>query len=289
MSTVHLVTCTELPDGDEDAKLLVDALARVGVTGAWVAWDDPAVDWSAALAVIRSTWDYSPRRDEFLEWTRTVPRLANAADVVAWNSDKTYLRDLAEADIPIVPTEWVAPGEMLRLPIEGEFVLKPSVGAGSKGAGRFAASAAEAAHTHTQLLHDAGRVVLVQPYLAQVDDVGETALIYVDGQFSHAVSKAAMLPESTVNPLGSGSSHNLFVEERMSSHEASSAELALGARVVEFVRERFGADQLYTRVDLLPSSVGPVVIELELAEPSLFLSYADGAADRFTQAIAARA
>ncbi len=285
MTAVLLATCADLPDGDEDADLLGAALRARGLRPLWAVWDDPSVDWSAGLTVIRSTWDYTARRDDFLAWAGSIPRLVNPADVVRWNSDKTYLRDLAAAGIGIVPTEWIEPGRPVPLPVDGEYVLKPSVGAGSRGAGRFSAGQDAAARAHTAALHDAGRVVLLQPYLDDVDHVGETALIYVEGRYSHAVTKGAMLPEGVTHPVDG---YELFVQERIRPTEASPAERGLGEQVMGYVRDRFG-DQLYTRVDLLPTPDGPVVIELELTEPSLFLDRADGAADRFADAIAARA
>jgi glutathione synthase/RimK-type ligase-like ATP-grasp enzyme len=170
-----------------------------------------------------------------------------------------------------------------------EFVLKPTVGAGSKGAGRFDPTrdgVLESARAHAAALHAAERTVMVQPYLGDVDRDGEAALLYFDGEFSHSITKGAMLPEGTVHPQAG---HDLYVEERITPHDASEAEVAVGAKAIALLHERFGRDLLYTRVDLLPGPDGPVVIELEVAEPSVFLNYADGAADRFAAAIAATA
>ena len=90
--------------------------------------------------MIRSTWDYTERRAEFLAWARSVPVLANSYRMLEWNSDKIYLRDLADAGMPITPTEWLAPG-LGRIELGyDEFVVKPSIGAGSRGAGRFRAA-----------------------------------------------------------------------------------------------------------------------------------------------------
>jgi len=283
--SVLLATCAELPDGDEDAKLLDAALAAAGVEARWVPWPDIAPT-DAGLVVLRSTWDYTHRRAEFTDWVAALPRVANEAAVVGWNSDKVYLRELAAAGLPIVPTNFAAPGEPVEFGGHAEYVVKPSVGAGSRGAGRFAATDVAAARTHAAALHDAGRVVLVQPYVDAIDRAGETALIYIDGVFSHAVGKAAMLPAGFAHPVDGDA---LFVEETISARAPSPAELAAGELVLAFVRDRFGADQLYTRVDLLPGPDGPVLVELELTEPSLFLGYAAGSADRFATAIAARA
>jgi glutathione synthase/RimK-type ligase-like ATP-grasp enzyme len=287
--TVALSTCAELPAGDEDGDALVEALAKRGVAARWQVWNDPAASWAHGLAVVRCTWDYTRDRDGFLAWTRAVPRLANPAEVIAWNCDKTYLRDLAAAGLPVVPTTFVAPGELAALPVAGEFVVKPSVGAGSIGVRRFGANSAAQAQAHAATLHDAGRIVLVQPYVTDVETAGETALIYLDGRFSHAIRKGAMLPAQQPRPLEHVAEDTLYVLERIEAREASAAQLALGGQVMAHLRERFAADLLYARVDLLPTPDGPVLIEVELTEPSLFLSYSAGATDRLADAIAARA
>jgi glutathione synthase/RimK-type ligase-like ATP-grasp enzyme len=284
--TIAIATCRDLPDGDEDAAALKQALGERGIPATWCVWNDPGVEWSPFdLVIIRSTWDYTSDLRGFLNWADTLDRVSNPANVLRWNTDKAYLRDLAVASIPIVPTIWAAPGAAVELPPAGEFVIKPSVGAGSKGAGRFEAGD-PAALGHAEHLHAAGRTVMVQPYLAGVDTAGETALVYFGGQFSHAIGKAAMLPEAGANALDQAYSRSLYVDERISRRVPTDRELALGERVSRYVRDRVGTDLLYSRVDLLPTADGPVVIEVELVEPSLFLEFADGAVDRFADVIA---
>lgn len=291
-ASIALVTCSSLPGGDEDAPGLVAALSAVGLEATWQAWDDPGVNWPAYdLAVVRSTWDYTRDRDAFLAWCGRVPRLANHGEVIAWNTDKTYLRDAAAAGIPAVPTAWSDPGEAVTFP-RSQFVLKPSVGAGSKGVGRFdpgVPGALAAARAHTESLHDAGRTVMIQPYLDDVDVAGETALIYFDGMFSHAVCKGPMLAQASVHDLAPGLSRSLYVPERIAAREPGPDELRVGEQVLAMLRRRFGGDLLYTRVDVLPSPDGPVVVEIELTEPSLFLGHGDGAAARFAAAASRRA
>lgn len=285
MAAVLLATCAELPEGDEDGPLLTAALAARGISSSWASWDDPAVDWARDPVLIRSTWDYTFRRDEFVAWAKSVPVLLNPSAVVEWNSDKVYLRDLSAAGVAVVPTEWAAPGEPVLLPAAAQVVVKPSVGAGSRGAGRFLGHDVAAALAHAAQLHDAGRTVLTQPYLDGVDAAGETALLYFAGRFSHAVRKGPMLPEGTVHGIRS---LELFVPERISAREPSAAEFAVAARALTVLRERFGADLLYSRVDLLPGPDGPQVVELEAVEPSLFLLHSPGAADRFAAALTVR-
>jgi hypothetical protein len=269
---VALATCAAYPGGDEDAALLQRSLAAHGVSSSWQVWSDPRVDWDEfAAVIIRSTWDYTRNRDAFLNWASGLTTILNPAPVLAWNSDKVYASELNAAGIPVVPATISRPGQPVTFP-DGEFVVKPSVGAGSRGAGRFVPSTRTAAAEHAQTLQAEGFTVIVQPYLAEVDTVGETALIYFDGAFSHAIGKGAMLAPDAVFGLSSGDD-DVFVAETITARRPSEAELDVGAQVMRFVRERFGCELLYARVDLLPSADGPVVIELELTEPSLFLQY----------------
>ncbi len=283
MTAVLLATCKELPSGDEEGESLSAALRRRGIEPRWQVWDDPATHWDA-LTVVRSTWDYAARRDQFLRWAASVPVLENPYPLIAWNSDKGYLADLSAQGVATVPTEFVPPGEQVRYPDAREWVVKPSVGAGSRGVGRFADRTA--AGEHVRALHDAGRTAMVQPYLDDVDTVGETALIYLDGRFSHAVEKGPMLARHGVHAVEHA---DLFVAERITARAPTDAERALADEVVRALTSRVGTAPLYARIDLLPAPEGPVLVELEITEPSLFLLFDEDAADRFAAAIAARA
>lgn len=298
-----IATCAELPELDQDDRLLRDALEARGVATAAVVWDDPTVDWSAYPHVlIRSTWDYTDRARQFADWTRRVEHssaLLNPADVVAWNIDKTYLRDLEQRGLPIVPTIWLDPERNMdaraihtRFPAFGDFVIKPTVSAGSRDTGRYEAGDTPSrmlAITHAKNLLGVGRHVMLQRYLRQVDTVGETALVYVDGQFSHAVRKSALLAGPYRREETEGV---LYRRERMAPRDASEAERAVADRVMATIPELFpGLDRplLYARVDLIPDDEGkPVILEVELIEPSLFLEQAPGSAERFAEAVEAR-
>lgn len=275
---IALATCAELPEGWQEDEL------RDALDATWAVWDDPGVDWRAFdLVVVRSTWDYTPRRDLFLAWAQGLPRLVNPAGVLAWNTEKRYLRDLADAGLAVVPTTFVAPGGTFAPPAAGDYVVKPTVSAGSRDTGRFTAG------THDDLaralaarLHAAGRTAMVQPYLASVDTRGETALLYAGGAFSHAVQKTRILDAGDVAALDTAADPPLF------PRDPTAAERATGDRVMGWLADRFGAGALaYARVDLIEGDDGaPVVLERELTEPSLFLTYAAGAAERFAAAFA---
>lgn len=280
------MTCREFDRLDADDRLVIPELAALGVRAEPAVWTDPAVDWdSYDLAVVRSTWDYVDSRGDFLAWARSVPRLANSAEVMRWNTDKRYLRELAEAGVPVVPTQWFEPGDNLRLPERGAYVIKPSIGAGARDAGRFdlaEPAERELAHKHGQRLLDRGATVMVQPYLNAVDEAGETALLHFGGQLSHAIRKSALLSGPGTEVAG------LFREERITPRDSSAAETAVAAAVLAAVPPDLSAGLLYARVDLVPDVSGqPVLLELELSEPSLFLAHDPGAAGRFATAICA--
>jgi glutathione synthase/RimK-type ligase-like ATP-grasp enzyme len=288
VARVALATCAAFPAGEPvDGGLLLAACRAEGLSAEYVDWAAAHVDWVGYdLVVIRSTWDYVPRRTQFLRWAAAVPSLANPASVVAWNSQKTYLADLTAQGVPCIPSWFAGPGEKVELPADGEFVIKPAEGVGSLGAGRFTEPSA-AARAHAQALLDAGRTVMVQPYVSGVDGAGETGLIFLGGQYSHAIRKGAMLPPGHVHPMTLQERDELFVAEAITARSPSPAERAVADAALAAVPQ--SADLLYARVDLLPGADGPVVGEVELIEPSLFLEFDQSAPTRLARAIAVRA
>jgi glutathione synthase/RimK-type ligase-like ATP-grasp enzyme len=281
---VALVSARAARHLDEDLAPLAAALDEAGIDAAVADWDEPQVDWASFhLAILRSTWDYTQRLTEFLAWAEraaTLTRLLNPPEVVRWNTDKHYLRDLARAGVPTVPTRFVEPGDpaaraltaFLRQERAGEWVVKPAVGAGSRDAARYARGEEGAATHHIERLLQAGRSVLLQPYLEQVDRHGETALIYFGGRFSHAIRKGPLLQRGT-SPTDA-----LFAQEHITPRTPAAEELQIGDRVLAALPF---ATPLYARVDLIRSANDePCLLELELTEPSLFFAQAPGAARR---------
>lgn len=277
---IAIVTCAELPRLDPDDRLLAPALAALGIGSEIVRWDDPAADWAAYdLAAVRNTWDYAARRDEFLAWARSVPRIVNPAAVLEWTTDKRYMAELEAAGLPVVHTEFVdAPGASVDVGPHG-VVVKPAIGAGSVDAGRHTDPVEAAAHV--QELVTSGRTAMVQPFLPGIAERGETALMYLGGAYSHAIHKGPMLPErGIVRPDG------LFQPESILAREPTAGERAVADDVMAWVAERFGT-LAYARVDVVPGPGGaPAVLECELSEPSLFLGTSEGAADRLARSLA---
>jgi glutathione synthase/RimK-type ligase-like ATP-grasp enzyme len=264
---VALAGCSAIQDPDE--PLLVDALMRLGVGTVGVPWDAEH-DWSSYdLVVVRSTWDYTDRPAEFLAWAQSVPRLANPAHLLRANIDKRYLGRLAAAGVPVVPSTYP---DVAWTPPPGEYVVKPTVSAGARDTARYGPADGETARAHVRRLRGAGRGVLVQPYLAAVESAEETSLLFFGGAFSHGARKG---------PVLAGSAALSPEDTDIGPREPSDAEHEVAEQVLAAVSEPL----LYARVDLLPGPDGPLLLELELTEPFLFLGTSEGAADRFAAAI----
>ncbi|MGD9583372.1 MAG: RimK family alpha-L-glutamate ligase [Lysobacterales bacterium] len=304
MPPIALITCQAARPLDEDLPPLSAALTTAGIAHRIVDWDDPTVDWSDfAIALLRSTWDYVPRLAEFLAWAERVAALTelhNPLPMLRWNTDKHYLADLHAAGIATVPSRFVEPGsaaaESLAAWLDGsdpimagydEFVVKPAVGAGSRDAARHRRDDRSAALAHIARLLDAGRSVLLQPYLGRVDQDGESALIYIDGEFSHAIRKGPLLAPATAPTRA------LFAPEAISVRAASAAERALAEGILAALNTMPACHPfvppLYARIDLLRGDDGqPRLLELELTEPSLFFANSDAGAERFAAALSRR-
>jgi hypothetical protein len=265
---------------DPDLPLASAALRDAGATVDLVRWDDDTVDWAGYdLAVARSCWDYAWRRAEFLAWAAAVPRLRNPVELLRWNTDKTHLRDLERAGLAVIPTVW-DPTDADELPGAGEWVVKPSVSAGSRDTARW--PDASAALAHVAELTAAGRTAMVQPYLASVDDAGETAMLFIGGRFSHAVRKGPLLRR------GEGVRQDRDSRGDLRRVYPSCAQRACAQAVFDAIGHLVpgAAPPLYARIDLVLDDAGrPAVLELELTEPSLFLPQAPEAAASLARAV----
>lgn len=296
MKRVAIVATEGALDLDTDGAYLFPALARAGLEAEVVSWRDPRVSWEDfELAVIRATWDYVANYEAFLGWLERVSAattLLNPAEVVTWSSDKVYLQELAAAGHRVVPTSFLSPQDSLAacqeaLQAEGPLVVKPRVSAGCYETERYEPAEADAALAHVQRLQAMGAEVMVQPYQAAVEEVGEAGLVFLEGRFSHAFRKGPLLARGAA-ALPSGAEQPLFRKESIDPLQASPEQLSLAQAVMDWIGARFGP-LLYARVDLVPDPAGqPQVLELELAEPSLFHQTDPSSADRLAAAIAAR-
>ncbi|WP_053914229.1 RimK family alpha-L-glutamate ligase [Streptomyces sp. TP-A0875] len=289
---VALVTTGPRPEiaTDHDLPPLLAALHETGVAAESAAWDDPDVDWAGFdLVLIRSTWDYTWRREAFLDWAERCARmttLLNPPPVVRWSSDKFYLARLAEAGVPAVRTRYLAPGAAVEpaavLPADHEYVIKPAVGAGARYAARYRAGDRDTALRHIGHMHAEGVTAMVQPYMARIETGGERALVFLGGTFLHAVRKKAVL--GTGVPFD----HRKVAHPGLEPWVPTAREREVAERALAVVPH--AEDVFYARVDLVDDDAGrPVVMELELIEPNLFLFVRPASLPVVAQAVAARA
>ncbi len=288
---IALVSGAEAREFDTDLPYLSRALGDRGIITEVVDWDSMSVDWSGySMAIVRSPWDYHRRYPDFLTWLDVVSAataLHNSADIIRWNTNKEYLGELVEAKIGIVPTTFVRSAQdLVTITSEGmlerDIVVKPTISAGSNNTERHEESPVKAA-AHLGFLLDAGFVAMVQPYQRFIDERGETGMVYFNGKLSHSFRKGAILA------TGENIKNGLFAVEEITPRTASAQERDLGKAVMTFVKNKFGEYPLYARVDVVRGSAGvPVLMELELAEPSFFLQADHEAPSRFASAVMAR-
>jgi glutathione synthase/RimK-type ligase-like ATP-grasp enzyme len=258
-------------------------LARRGWHVEPVSWRAPVTWDEYELVVIRSPWDYQEDPSAFLAVLERIDasraRLYNPLPIVRWNICKTYLRDLQAAGIAIVRTQWLHGLDERMIPeLCAEFqtdriVVKPLVGANAHDTFVLRATGVPD-DSALAVARFAGREVMVQPFVERVLTEGEFSLIYLGGHYSHAVLKTPCSGDFRVQEEHGG----VIQTAQPPAHL-----LALADRVVRAVDGHL----LYARVDLvrLPSGQ-PAVMELELIEPSLYLSYDEQAPERFAEAIA---
>jgi hypothetical protein len=278
--SVAIVTCKVMPEPDPDEDLLLGALTYADLEPRMVAWDDETVKWADFdIAVLRSPWNYIDDLHGFLDWALragTQTRLYNPVEVVQWNTHKGYLRDLAKKGVPVVPTAWLGVGEELDLADimadRGwhDVVAKPVVGAGSFLTDRISdPNSAQAQAFWRELCAD--REVMVQPYMTSVEEYGERSLIWIDGELTHCVRKSPRLGDAD--------------ESVSDALPIAHAERELAEAVIADIPQSL----LYARIDLIrDENDQPLLAELELVEPSLFLKQDPAALKRLVRGIAAR-
>lgn len=285
---VALITCSEWPRLHRSDSPLQRALAARGIEAGPLAWNDPAADWSRPLvSILRSPWDFYSQRSVFLEWAQRVSQihaLWNPFPLLHWSSHKSYLRDLEEQGVPIVPTIWLAQGspanleQLMQEHHWSEVVIKPAVSGNAYGTIRVneeeVASEGQLYLDHMLTIHD----MLIQPFFPAVLSTGERSLIFINGEVTHAILRP---PIRAVSHSQVPSSHaaTLTTEKLIVPREE---ELRLAHRIINLLPSRV----LFARIDLIDDADGQLrVMEVELIDPKLWLDLAPMAAERFADAI----
>lgn len=289
-----------MPNLYPDEANLVEELAKRDCEAQIKCWDDPDVDWAdAGLVVVRSVSDFATRREEFLEWARSVPRILNHPDILDWNSDRHYLKVLNEKyGLPIIPTTWLEAGTGLskhrvhsRFPALQDFVIKPAVSSGTRDIGRYSAvdpKSRGAAVTHVMNLLDQGRSVMLQRYQEAIDKHGELTLVFLNGVLSHTVVKQPLLHPSQV---ADEAKQETLIGTRQATPEEWMWGEKIRAAVHAYVKERIGRDELFlfNRADLVPDGNGSfLLMQVGLVDSQLYLTASDDALANFADAISVR-
>jgi len=269
------ITYKDLPELDPDDRLALDVLKAQGLKCNYADWRDQSIDWNqAGLCVLRSTWDYHLHYDEFRDFCKERGnQLVNDLSLVEWNCDKVYLLELEQKNIEIVPTIMALKGEPLESLPPAEWstvIVKPTIGLATWGVKKFSLPRQiDEYRVHMRNLCQSG-AVLIQKFMPEVLEYGERSLMYFNGEFSHCARKSAF--QALAEAGGAGESSVI----------ASTAEVAFGHRVLNTLDR----EPVYARVDIVPDEDGkPFLMELELVEPSLFLSFDKEAPTRFAEAL----
>lgn len=268
MPKIAIATCAKLPEPDLDQDLLVQRLEAAGATVRMLAWDGPVAPDADEVVVVRSTWNYFDDVEAFLAWVDRVPRLLNPAAIVRENVRKTYLRDLAGRGIPILPTAWETDDVEATMRERGwdRVVIKPVVSGGSFATRRFSRDECTAAQA---FVAETGRAMMIQRWAPAVETSGERAVVWIDGQVSHAVRKSPRFAEQ---------------DEAVATVPIADDERAFAERVLAMLGPRV-KELLYARVDMIRDDGELRLMEMELVEPSLFLKQHPPALERFANAI----
>jgi glutathione synthase/RimK-type ligase-like ATP-grasp enzyme len=272
-----LATCAHLPGLHPDDVHLAASLSKLGIEPVACTWSDPDVDWSGFDAVlIRTTWDYFQRYEEFLHWLDRLPvPTINTRELLRWNSDKRYLLELAQRGVDIVPAHLARHAELPALLAEmrgQELVVKPTVSGGAWNTVRGVAGEASFEQAVSQLPAD--YEYIVQDFVPEVARDGEWSLLFFRGEYSHAVLKRAASGEFRVQSQFGGSVdvREPGADMLASARQALAATAALGFE-----------DHAYARVDGVVVDGRFRLMELEMIEPALFLAPRPDAAERFAR------
>lgn len=282
-ATIAFATSRDEAGLTADDRLAFAPLEELGCAVAPWIWDEGPPPAGLDLVVVRSCWDYHRRPAEFLAWIDALAgrRVANPPAVLRWNLDKRYLAALADAGATIPRTIFLAPGQEVELAALlaahelDEVVIKPAVSLSAHETWRSDPRQARAHQPRVDaLLRDRG--VLVQSFVPEVLTEGELSLVFLGGEYSHAVRKRPRPGDFRVQVDHGG------------TREACEAPAWVVGRARACLAAA-GEPLLYARVDGVVAGGEFVVMELELIDPVLFLGHDRAAPRRFAAAIAAAA
>ena len=267
---------------DQENDDLYQFLTQKGLSVSYQIWDDPAVDWTKfELIILKSPWDYFDKIDAFYNWLDKLEQLGcrvlNPVQTVRWNANKSYLKDVQEKGMKIVPTMWLEKGDVFNAGeafaalATDKIIVKPSVSGGAKNTFALSpATAAEKVESINELLQQ--EAFMVQPFVKEIQEKGEWSFLFFNGEYSHTVLKTAKPGDFRVQHFFGGTIH---------TPEPPAALLEAAHNIAD----NFAQGCLYARVDGVEINEELHLMELELIEPFLFLSTSEGAMERYYEAI----
>jgi len=290
---VCFVTSQSIGDdahSDPDIPYLNDAAERAGLIAQWCAWEDDAVNWDAFdLVIMRSPWNYVKELSRFQKWLSTFPapqKLWNPRDVIQWNMNKAYLRELANDGFAVVPTLYVDSIDDVDAAIRAcpvfddgeEIILKPAISAGSYLTGRFSRTHSDVLSFAYGILEKTG-TLMIQPAIPSVAANGELSCVFFGSEFSHSFRKGPIL-------AANGGFIDSTYSEKISGETVPEAVMELATALHGHLTAK--QPLLYARYDMVVTNAGsPMLLEAELFEPSFFFATSPQSADEFCRKILA--
>ena len=292
MTDITLLTCRAYYKPDNvtpyiqnillEQELLKSAFEAQGLKVDITYWDNPSYEWQKTRSILfRTIWDYFERFDEFWEWVeqvKTKTTLINSYELIKWNIDKHYLRDLKNNDIQVVPTYFADKGnnislqEIANLNDWKHIVIKPAISASAFNTYKITNDEIE---QKEQLFHELLQThdMLVQPFFPTISELGEASLMVFGGKFTHAILKKAKAGDFRVQDDFGGTVHD---------YNPTQEEIKFAEKVFQSCTSL----PIYGRVDIVWDSNKHIYLsELEIIEPELWIRNRPESANKIAEAV----
>lgn len=292
MTDITLLTCRAYYKPDNitpyiqnillEQELLKSAFEAQGLKVDITYWDNPSYEWQQTKSVLfRTVWDYFERFDEFWDWleqVKTKTRLINSYELIKWNIDKHYLRDLKNNGIQVVPTYFADKGsnislqEIANLNDWKHIVIKPAISASAFNTYKITNDEIE---QKEQLFHELLQThdMLVQPFFPTISELGEASLMVFGGKFTHAILKKAKAGDFRVQDDFGGTVHD---------YNPTQEEIKFAEKVFQSCTSL----PIYGRVDIVWDSNKHIYLsELEIIEPELWIRNRPESANKIAEAV----
>lgn len=281
MKNCAFLSMENLDDFEVYDHLLFEPLKELGWQAEEVSWRSNEVDWNYYDAVIiRSPWDYQKDPKAFLEVLTDIEQsealLENSLEIVKWNIDKTYLRDLESRGVEVVPSHWyqtfnadLFPSVFSELKSE-EIVVKPTISAGADDTFRIHQSNYGIFIDDLESVFN-DRPFLVQPFMDYITQEGEFSVFFFGDTYSHTILKTPETNDFRVQEEHGGRLTLVEPEENLLD-------------VARTMRNMIQPEPLYTRADYVRTNNNTfALMELELIEPSLYFNMDPESPRRFAK------